>query len=119
MKIAITSTGATLDAPMDPRFGRAAFILIVDTEGQVLEVLDNSENIRAFEGAGIQAATTISDHGAEALLTGYCGPKAFKVLEAAGIRVAADVSGSGREALAAFRVGKLPFIDAANAEAHW
>ena len=119
VKIAITSRGENLDSPIDPRFGRAAFILIVDTVTNEVEVLDNSANINAFKGAGIQAAVTVSDRGAEALLTGYCGPNAFKTLSAAGVKVANDISGTVRDAVHAYQEGNVTFADSANAEAHW
>ena len=32
MKIAVTSKGKTMDSEVDPRFGRAAYILVVDSE---------------------------------------------------------------------------------------
>lgn len=119
MKIAVTSTGQDLDSPVDPRFGRAAYILIVDTDRMEVDVLNNADNVNAFKGAGIQAATMISDNHAEVLLTGYCGPNAFKALEAAKIRVAGDVSGTVREALEAFSAGKLAFVSEPNAQGHW
>ena len=119
VKIAITSRGKNLDSPIDPRFGRAAYILIVDTSTNEVEVLDNSANINAFKGAGIQAAVTVSDRGAEALLTGYCGPNAFKTLSAAGVKVANDISGTVRDAVYAYQEGNVTFADSANAEAHW
>ncbi len=53
------------------------------------------------------------------LLTGYCGPKAFKTIEAAGIKVINDTTGTVKEAVMAFTSGKLQYSDAANAEAHW
>jgi predicted Fe-Mo cluster-binding NifX family protein len=119
LKIAITSRGKDLDSQIDPRFGRAAYILIVDTRHQGVEVLDNSENATAFKGAGIQAAVTVSDRGAKVLLTGYCGPNAFKTLKAAGIKVANDVTGTVRDAVIAYREGKVSFADSANVEASW
>lgn len=119
MKIAVTSAGRDLDAPVDPRFGRAAYILIVDSDSLDVEVLDNAENVNAFKGAGIQAATMISDKQADVLLTGYCGPNAFKALDAAHVKVAGDVSGTVREAVAAFVSGKVKIVDAPNAEGHW
>ena len=63
---------------MDLRFGRAAHILVVDPETLKFEALDNSENINAFKGAGINAAVMVSDKGAEVLITGFCGPNAKK-----------------------------------------
>jgi len=119
LKIAITAKGKDLDSTMDPRFGRAAYILIVDTHTDALEVLDNSENVNAFKGAGIQAAVMLSDRGADVLLTGYCGPNAFKTLNTAGIKVANDVAGTVREALDAFHAGKITLADSANVEAAW
>lgn len=119
MKIAVTSTGTDLESPMDPRFGRAAYILIVDTDTLDVEVLDNTENVNAFKGAGIQAATMICDKQAEVLLTGYCGPNAFKALDAARIKVGGDVSGTVREAVAAFADGKVNLTSGPNAEGHW
>lgn len=119
MKIAVTSTGRELDSPVDPRFGRAAYILIVDSDSMDVEVLDNAVNVNAFKGAGIQAATMISDKHANVLLTGYCGPNAFKALDAAKIRVAGDVSGTVREAVEAFSTGKVSFASEPNAEGHW
>jgi predicted Fe-Mo cluster-binding NifX family protein len=119
MKIAVTSTGQDLDAPMDPRFGRAAYILVVDPDTLDYEVLDNAENVNAFKGAGIQAATMISEKRADVLLTGFCGPNAFKALDAAQVKVAGDVSGTVREAVAAFVEGKVNIVTAPNAQGHW
>lgn len=119
MKIAVTSTGRDLDSPMDPRFGRAAYILIVDSDTLDVEVLDNADNVNAFKGAGIQAATMVSDKRVEVLLTGFCGPNAFKALDAARIKVAGDVSGTIREAVTAFLNGNVALVAEANVEGHW
>ena len=119
MKIAVSSQGTGLDSQIDPRFGRAAYILIIDTVDSGVEVLDNSENINAFKGAGIQAAAMVSDRGAEILLTGFCGPNAFKTLQAAGVKVANDVTGTVREAVNACSEGKFSFADDANVEGQW
>ncbi len=119
MKVAVTSSGKTLDSPVDPRFGRAAYFLIVDTDSLEFEVVDNTDNINAFKGAGIQAAVTISNKGAEVLLTGHCGPNAFRTLAAADIKVVNDVSGTVREAVAAFQEGKFSFSDSPNVDGHW
>lgn len=81
MKLAITATGPDLTADVDPRFGRASYILVVDSDTLEVDVIDNAANKDAFKGAGIQAAAAVSDKGAEILLTGFCGPNAFKTLE--------------------------------------
>ncbi len=119
MKIAITAKGADLTSEVDPRFGRAALIIIIDSETMEITVLDNSANATSFKGAGIQAATMIHDRGAQVLMTGYCGPKAFQTLQAAGIKVISDVSGTVGEALALFKKGEVQYLESANAEAHW
>ena len=119
MKIAVTSKGTDIDSAVDPRFGRAAYILIVDTETFDFEALDNQENVNALKGAGIQAAGMVSEKGAEVLLTGFCGPNAFKAMAAAKIGVANDASGSVKEAVQAYLDGKLPLADDANVEGQW
>ena len=119
MKIAVTSTGTDLDAEVDPRFGRAPYFLIVDSDTFAFEVLDNKENVNALKGAGIQAAGMVSKKGVEVLLTGFCGPNAFKAMSAAKIGVANNAEGSVREAVQAYLDGKLPLADSADVEAHW
>ena len=119
MKIAITSTGQDLDAQVDPRFGRASYIVVVDPDSLDFEVIDNEENKNAFKGAGIQAASSIADKGAEVLLTGFCGPNAFKTLDAAGVKVANDAKGTIQDAIADFKAGKFEYADAANTDGHW
>jgi len=119
MKIAVTSKGTDVDSEVDPRFGRAAYILVVDSENLGFEVLDNKENVNALKGAGIQTASMVSDKGAEVLLTGFCGPNAFRTLNAAGIKVANDITGTVREAVNMFNEGEVSFADAANVEGQW
>jgi predicted Fe-Mo cluster-binding NifX family protein len=119
MKIAVTSKGTDLDSEVDSRFGRAAYVLIIDSETLESEVLDNKENINALKGAGIQAAKMVSDKGAEVLITGFCGPNAFKALKAGKIGVAINSSGSVRDAVKAYLNGELPLSDNPNVEGHW
>lgn len=119
MKIAITSRGKDLDSQVDPRFGRAAYILIVDLADEKVEVLDNSVNVNAFKGAGIQAAAMVGDSGAEVLLTGFCGPNAYRTLSAAGVKVANDLNGTVRDALEVFKKGELSLAEGANVDGHW
>ncbi len=119
MKVAVTSKGTNLESEVDPRFGRAQYVVIADTDSGEFEVLDNSENSNAFKGAGIKAAAMVSRHGAEALLTGYCGPKAFQTLDAAGVKVVNDVKGTVAEAVEMAAKGNLTYSSEANADAHW
>ena len=119
MKIAVTAKGTALDSEVDPRFGRASYILLIDSEDFSFETLDNTENANALKGAGIQAASVVSERGGEVLLTGHCGPNAFKALSAANIGVANNAGGTIREAVNAFLEGKLPLSKDADVEANW
>mgnify|MGYP001554392964 CR=1 FL=1 len=119
MKIAVTSQGDTLDSPVDPRFGRASYILVLDPDTLEFEAFDNNENKNAFKGAGIQAAAKISQAGADVLLTGYCGPNAFSTLENAGIKVVSDQTGRVIDAVQKFKQGDVVYADGANKDGHW
>lgn len=119
MKIAISAAGNTLESPVDPRFGRAAGFIIYDTETGAFEHKDNSQNLNAMQGAGIQSAKHISDSGAEALITGHCGPKAFTALKAAGVKIFTGASGTVMENIEKFKSGALAESENADVEGHW
>jgi len=119
MRIAITATGKDADSPLDPRFGRAKYILILDESGNVLEAVDNAQNINAMRGAGIQAAKMLADRKVDVLITGGCGPNAFQALNAAGIKVVVDQSGTVKEALERLSRKEVEFAGRPNVEGHW
>jgi predicted Fe-Mo cluster-binding NifX family protein len=119
LKIAITSTGADMEADVDPRFGRAKYLILYDTDAGAFSALDNSEAVNATQGAGIQAGQNIANAGVEALITGNCGPKAFSVLSSAGVKVYIGASGTVREALDAYQAGTLTPANAPNVQGHW
>jgi len=106
MKIAVTSTGPTLDSNIDPRFGRCPYFLIVETETMDFESIPNP-NVSVPSGAGIQAAQLIANKGAKILITGNVGPNAIEALSYAGINVITGVSGKVRDAVQMFKEGKL------------
>ncbi|MCK5844053.1 MAG: NifB/NifX family molybdenum-iron cluster-binding protein [Victivallales bacterium] len=119
MKIVVTSQGETLDSKVDPRFGRAQKFLVIDTETNEFECVDNAQNLNAAQGAGIQAAQTVCGTDVETLITGNCGPKAFKVLSAADIKVYVGADGTVAEAIEKFKKGELKESAEANVEGHW
>ena len=104
MKIAITATGPDLDSGIDPKFGRAAYFLVIDPESGEFEALQNP-NIVLGGGAGIQSAQLMAEKGVQTVLTGNCGPNAFRTFAAVGIEVVTGMSGSVREALEQFKTG--------------
>ena len=118
MNVAITAQGTELDAPVESRFGRAPYFLLVDTETGHFTVHDNVQNVNAPQGAGIQAAQAIAKLGAQALLTGNVGPKAFATLQAAGIPVYVGVTGTVAQAVEAFLAGQLQLAAQANVAGH-
>lgn len=107
MKIAITSTGTTLDSPVDPRFGRCAYFALVDPESGAIEPVANPFQ-EGTGGAGTQAAQWVIGQGAGAVLTGRCGPNASAVLDDADIRVIEDVSGTVGEAVDRYKRNDFP-----------
>jgi predicted Fe-Mo cluster-binding NifX family protein len=118
MKIAVTSTGKTLDSQVDQRLGRAAYFVIVDTETMDFDVIEN-DSVTAAGGAGISAAKVIADAGAEAVLTGNCGPNAQRTLSAAGVKLYTGVTGTLSEAVELYKAGKLTEASEANVQSHF
>jgi len=106
MRIAVSASGPTLDAEVDPRFGRCQCFIIVDPDNMEFEVVENS-GAQARGRAGIATAQMIVDKGVEAVLTGNCGPNAFQVLYAAGIKVVTGVSGKVWDTVQEYKAGGL------------
>ncbi len=119
MKIAFSTSGNDLSAPVDSRFGRAPKFLVYDLDKDTFVIVDNKPNLNAAQGAGIQSAETVVRSGANAVVSGHCGPKAFRVLAAAGVKIYNTGSGSVTEALALYREGKLTESTSADVDGHW
>ncbi len=119
MKIAVSAYGQDLEAPVDPRFGRAPYFLLVDPETMEFEVVANQTNLQAPQGAGVQAAALVARHRPQAVLTGHCGPKAFHTLRAAGIPIILGIEGSVAEAVGQYAEGHLTPAQGPNAVPHW
>ncbi len=118
MKVAISAAGPTLDAGIDPRFGRCQYFIIADPATMQFEVVDNASAM-ASGGAGISAAQMIAGKGVEAVLTGNCGPNAYQVLSSAGIKVITGVSGNVKDALAEYKRGSYAAAQQANVPDHF
>ncbi|MFO8133242.1 MAG: NifB/NifX family molybdenum-iron cluster-binding protein [Thermoplasmatota archaeon] len=118
MKIAISTTGSSLDDPVDQRFGRCPAFLLVDTDTTETEALDN-RNAQARGGAGIQAAQQLAQAGVEAVITGNIGPNAFQTLQAADIDIYTGASGTAGDALQRYKNGELETADGASVGSHF
>ncbi len=119
MKIAFSTTGDSLDSPLDNRFGRAARFLVYDTDSSAFEILDNSQNLNAAQGAGIQTAQAVANAGVESVITGHVGPKAFMVLQQAGIKIYHSEAPTVSQALELFNAGSLQEAKSSDVRGHW
>jgi predicted Fe-Mo cluster-binding NifX family protein len=118
MKIAIPSAGMTLESEVNPRFGRSQYFIIADPETMKYEAIDNS-NTFAASGVGISAGQMIASKSVDVVLTGNCGPNAFRVLSTAGIKVMTGVSGKIREAIRNYKEGKYQASSQPNVDGHF
>ena len=84
MKLAISIAGHALDSPFDARFGRAAAFCLVDTDTGAWTAHANPA-LSASGGAGVQAAQLVAKLGAQAVVSGAYGPKAYDTLSVAAI----------------------------------
>lgn len=117
MVVAVSSTGKHLTDPIDPRFGRCAYFLIVDTDTMKFEVFDN-ESIALGGGAGIQSAQFIASKNANAVITGNCGPNAVRTLGAAGVELIVGQAGPADKAIERYKAGHLSTTTEPNVSDH-
>ena len=106
LKIAVSATSGSLDAQIDPRFGRCPYFVLVDSETMKFEAVPNIASSQ-MSGAGIQAAQTLANKGINVVLTGSVGPNAFQTLSSSGINIITSVLGTVREAVEKFKSGGL------------
>ena len=118
MKIAVSSSGNDLDSQVDPRFGRCAYFVIVETDDMGFEAFENG-SIAMGGGAGIQAAQFVASKGAKAVITGNVGPNAVQTLSAAGVETFVGQSGTVREAIERYTKGKINSTSTPNVADHY
>ena len=119
MRICITSLGPNLDSPIDPRFGRAQFFLLLNEKGDLEKTLSNPGG-QAMRGAGIAAAQEIASQGVNVLITGNIGPNAFGVLASSGIKIFLGSPGiSAKEAFSMWQGNKLSQVQAPTVLGHF
>ena len=106
MKLAIPAEGKNLESAVNRMFGRTPYYLLVESATLAFTVLDN-EAANVAGGAGIKAAQSIVDSGAEAVITFQCGQNAADVLQAAGIKIFRAEAGNIREVVQKYQSGEL------------
>ena len=105
VKIAVTAAEPSLDAAVDPRFGRCRYFVLVDAEQGMVEALKNTD--AGHGNAGVQSAEMIAAKEVRVVLTGKCGPNALSTLSAAGIQVIPGCSGAVRAVIKQFKTRQL------------
>jgi predicted Fe-Mo cluster-binding NifX family protein len=118
MKIAVSSSGNDLGSQVDPRFGRCAYFVIVETDDMGFEAFENG-SIALGGGAGIQAAQFVASKGAKAVITGNVGPNAVQTLSAAGVETFVGQSGTVREAIERHTKGDINSTSTPNVADHY
>jgi predicted Fe-Mo cluster-binding NifX family protein len=110
VRVSITASGPTLESDVDPRFGRARFLLVLEDHGEIAEAIENRAAGDLPHGAGIAAVEALVRRGVTLVLTGQVGPKASEGLRAAGIELRTGAAGSCRQALAALAPELRPLV---------
>lgn len=119
MKVAVTAQGPEATSPVDTRFGRAKWIVIVDTDTGETQAHDNKLNLTLAQGAGIQTGQNIANLEADAVITGNLGPNAYKTLAAANVQIFLASGETVEQVVAAFKREELQEVQQANVEGHW
>ncbi len=119
MRIAISAEGKNLSSRIDPRFGRAKWLIFYETDSGTFEAINNMQVLNLPQGAGIQAAQHVIDGDVEVVLTGHCGPNAFKALSAGKVQVVIGATGTVLDAINRFEAGELEPARSPDVEGHW
>lgn len=86
MKIAITSTGNSLESTIDQRFGRCSYFVIYDTETKGLEYIPNP-NKDAAEGAGPASLQLLASRDVKKIVSGEFGIKIKPLMDSLKIQM--------------------------------
>ena len=106
MKIAVSSSGNSLDSTLDPRFGRCAYFLIVNPADTRYEVFNN-QGAAQSRGAGIQAAKFLVAKDVTAVISGHVRPNVLQVFAAANIETFVAEQGTIKEVVERYKSGGL------------
>jgi len=107
MKVAVSSQGPDLESPFDPRFGKAMFFAVVNTDTGQFDARDNREHLDAMLGAGIQSARHVAAMGVDSVISDNIGHRAFTALERNDVKMYVGARGSVGNAVEQFDSGQL------------
>ncbi|MBU0586759.1 NifB/NifX family molybdenum-iron cluster-binding protein [Candidatus Micrarchaeota archaeon] len=110
MKVLISTEKGGLSDSVFPVFGRSPTFTIVNADKNSRKI-ENAKVIQnpayqAGGGAGVAAAQNAINQGAQAIISGSCGPNALIVLNQAGIEIYSG-NGNVKKAVESLLEGKL------------
>lgn len=118
MKLAIPSQGNSLESMMDTRFARARYFIIVDSETDNYEVVNNEKTASAGHGAGVEAGQNLANMKVEIVIGPAFGPNAMQILKSANIKMYLKSGGTVKEAIDDFKNDKLKLANTPM-QGHW
>ncbi len=86
MKVAITSTGNSLNSTVDRRFGRCAFFVVYDTDNSGIEFIPNP-NKDLEKGAGPLSVQLVTSRNVKKIVSGEFGMKIKSLLDSLKIQL--------------------------------
>jgi predicted Fe-Mo cluster-binding NifX family protein len=86
MKVAVTSTGNSLESTIDKRFGRCAYFIVYDTESKSTEFIPNP-NKDIEEGAGPASVQLVASRKVNKIVSGEFGIKIKPLLDSLKIQM--------------------------------
>ncbi len=86
MKVAITSTGNSLESKLDSRFGRCSYFVIHDLESGSTEFIPNP-NKEHVEGAGPASVQLVAAKGVGKVVSGEFGAKVKGIFDSLQIQL--------------------------------
>jgi predicted Fe-Mo cluster-binding NifX family protein len=121
--IAVSSNGSGgLNEQMNPKFGRCPSFTFVTIENKEIVEVKAVPNpaAEAMGGAGIQAAQTVGNNGADEVIVGFLGPNAAQSLSSLNIKIyqAPDQILTVKEIVNLYLNRKLQLTTSANVTPH-
>jgi len=117
MKVYVSSAAPTIFSEVDQKFGRCSYFLVYDTETRKTRIIENVSSDTG-QGAGVSTSRKIVSEGANVVITGNIGPRAFEILSASGVTIFLAEEMSVKEAIADYERGVLTPIESASIEGH-
>ena len=119
MRIVVSATEKDINGPVDMRFGRCPYFLVIEAEGKSIKSHKAVENRSANQmgAAGMTSAQEVAEMKPDAIITVNIGPRAFVVFKQLGIDVY-QATGTIKEAVDALLQGKLKKVENSTGPGH-